>query len=138
MGSLIRCPSHETPVARRPQHPRVGLPFDTRSVHNEGFEMTTDTHIEGSLMWQVRSDQVERTQEEAFLYCRQLRLAGHQDWRLPSLAEFRSLRSRLEPPHGDFWTSTDEPKLSSRVAYIDDGTTMFRTNKYFVRAVRAL
>lgn len=100
--------------------------------------MADEVHAENGLMWQACADQAERTQEEAYSYCRQLNLAGYRDWRLPSLAEFRTLRATLKPPHGDFWTSTDEPKLSNRVAYIDDGTTMFRSNKYLVRAVRTL
>lgn len=98
--------------------------------------MADDVHVENRLMWQRRSDQVERTQDDALQYCQQLTLAGHSDWRLPSLHEFRALRTSLEPAHGDFWTSTSEPRISDRVAYIDDGTTMFRTNKYLVRAVR--
>lgn len=98
--------------------------------------MPSEVHLEDGLMWQYESDRVERSQPDAFEYCRQLTLAGHTDWRLPSLSEFRALRTRLEPAHGDFWTSTDEQRISNKVAYIDDGTTMFRTNKYFVRAVR--
>lgn len=100
--------------------------------------MTTEVHVEGGLMWQRQSDRVERTQDEAYAYCRQLELADRRDWRLPTLDEFRALQTSLDPANGDFWTSTSEPRISDRVAYIDDGTTMFRTNKYFVRAVRTL
>lgn len=100
--------------------------------------MADHVHVENGLMWQRLSDRVERTQTEAFQYCQQLTLAGYRDWRLPSLQDFRALGTALEPAQGDFWTSTSEPRISERVAYIDDGTTMFRTNKYLVRAVRGV
>jgi len=100
--------------------------------------MNDETLTKNGLMWQRRCDGVERTQAEAFACCRSLALAGHSDWRLPTLEEFRSLRENLETSYPDYWTATDEPLLNPKVAYINDGTTMFKTNKYYVRAVRTL
>lgn len=86
------------------------------------------------LMWQKAHDGVERTQAEAFAYCRSLTLAGFNDWRLPTLSDFSSLGKKLGAH--DYWTATDEPRLNANVAYINDGTTMYKTNKFYVRAVR--
>ncbi len=97
-----------------------------------------ETLTKKGLMWQRRCDGVKRTQAEAFAYCRSLTIAGYSYWRLPTLAEFSSLGKNLEESYYDYWTATDEPRLSPKVAYINDGTTMFRTNKYYVRAVRDL
>jgi hypothetical protein len=94
--------------------------------------------VENGLVWQAQCDGVERTQAEALDYCRGLSLAGYRDWRLPTLEEFKRLGRNLEESYPDYWTATDEPRLDASVAYISDGTTMFRTNKYYVRAVRDL
>lgn len=94
-----------------------------------------DVVVINGLMWQSECDGEERMQEEAFAYCRSLRLGGHSDWRLPTLAEFRSGGNSLA--RGDNWTASDEPLLrNNKVAYINDGTTMFKTNKYRVIGVR--
>jgi len=70
------------------------------------------------------------------------------DWRLPELNEFQTLKMAAEScideintlfsPHGNvYWTATDPPAgFPGSVAYAADGTTFYRTNKYFVRAVR--
>jgi hypothetical protein len=42
-------------------------------------------------MWQATDDGVERSQEEALIYCAELELAGFNDWRLPTLEEFELL-----------------------------------------------
>jgi hypothetical protein len=101
------------------------------------------------LMWQSEDDGVERDQAEAFLYCQALSYGGFSDWRLPTLDEFTRLLSSAKEggvvgsvntvynrtTDADYWTSTQGPQAN--VAYIADGTTMFKTNKYCVRAVRA-
>ena len=96
-----------------------------------------ETISAGNLMWQANCDGVKRTQQGAFEYCATLQLSGHSDWRLPTLAEFQTLGRNLEAQYSDYWTSSSESRLQSNVAYIDDGTTMFKTNEYFVRAVRS-
>jgi hypothetical protein len=100
-------------------------------------------------MWQAEDDGIERDQSEAFRYCHELRHSGFADWRLPTLEEFtRLLESAKESgiagnvntvynraTNADYWTSTQGPQ--SNVAFIAEGTTMFKTNKYCVRAVRS-
>ena len=116
----------------------------TAGLVDNGDGTLTD-HATG-LMWQKDDDGVERTQAEAFAHCSRLSLAGFNDWRLPTLQEFRGLAQAVQlsglsiVPYlsvstgSDYWTATPGPHSS--VAYIADGTTMFKGNKYCVRAVR--
>jgi Protein of unknown function (DUF1566) len=104
----------------------------------------TDTGT--GLMWQAEDDGVERNQEDAFIYCCELELAGYNDWRLPTLEEFETLASAARESaiqvnttfslatNRDYWTATQGPQADT--AFIADGTTMFRTNQYLARAVR--
>lgn len=101
-------------------------------------------------MWQTQDDGAERDHSEAFRYCRDLRCAGFSDWRLPTLDEFNCLLASAKQvgvvsnfntvynraTNADYWTSTHGPQAN--VAFIADGTTMFKTNKYCVRAVRSV
>jgi len=108
---------------------------------------TVTDHAAG-LIWQKDDDGVTRTQQEASAYCGSLSLGGFSDWRLPQLSEFQSLKKAVASsgmalkatysPNGDvYWTATDPPPgFPSNVAYAADGTTFYRTNKYYVRAVR--
>ena len=112
--------------------------------HGDG----TVTDPPNGLMWQKEDDGVKRTQEEAFGYCASLSLAGFMDWELPRLGHFIMLQDRVASsgsdlnttysPHGDvYWTASDPPPgFPSNVAYAADGTTFYRANRYFVRAVR--
>jgi hypothetical protein len=52
-------------------------------------ELSTMVVVQGHLMWQKECDGTQRTQKDALTYCRDLSLAGYNDWRLPSLQEFR-------------------------------------------------
>jgi hypothetical protein len=116
---------------------KVPVPFllGIRRMARMG-KYTHDVLIKNGLMWQKKCDGVERTQKEALAYCRSLSLAGYRDWHLPTLQEFELLGKNVEEPDREYWTATDEPRLSKDIAYINDGTTMFRTNQYYVLAVR--
>jgi len=101
-----------------------------------------------ALMWQKEDDGTGRTQREALLYCASVSLGGFNDWRLPELVEFQTLKraaaagdakaSTTHSPDGDvYWTATDPPLgFPDDVAYAADGTTFYRTSKFYVRAVR--
>ena len=99
--------------------------------------------------------EVDVTQHRAEDLCRELRLAGHADWRLPTRAELLTLvdRSRYNPAidttffpdtHNDwYWTSTACAWSSSLAWCVDfsDGQCGggSRGNGYsLVRAVRSL
>lgn len=43
------------------------------------------------LTWQQKDDGQARTREDGSLYCENLELAGHNDWRLPSCAELKTI-----------------------------------------------
>jgi formylglycine-generating enzyme required for sulfatase activity len=106
----------------------------------------TFTDASSGLMWQKDDDGETRTKEEAVAYCRGLKLAGFADWRLPTLQEFQALAraasgnelgvvAHFSLSASDvYWTATPGPQ--SNVSHVADGTTMFNTNKYPVRAVR--
>lgn len=51
----------------------------------------TVTDLVTGLMWQKTPDYTKRTQDEAESYAASLRLAGRNDWRLPSIKELFSL-----------------------------------------------
>lgn len=114
------------------------------ALTDNGNGSFTDTAT--GLLWQLEDDGVERNYQEARAYCKGLLLAGFSDWRLPTLSEFQALEKAAklatfkvntyynENTDSDYWTATIGPQ--SNVAHIGDGTTMFLTNKYCVRAVR--
>ena len=116
----------------------------TSAIIDNGDETFTDTST--GLMWQTNDDGNARTKDEAIAYCRGLRVAGFTDWRLPTLQEFQALTQSTKGNQlgiiahfslsvsDVYWTNTTGPQ--GNVSYIADGTTMFNTNKYPVRAVR--
>ena len=160
-GMTSRTPSLQTVLENLSGHhfgqerdrPRTGRKRRAEATPIAGLVDNADgtlTDHASELMWQKDDDGVKRMQEEALAYCESLSLGGFEDWRLPELDEFTSLKtaaaacrkkvSTVYSPQGDvYWTATDAPpSLPSDVAYTADGTTMFRTNKYYVRAVRFL
>jgi hypothetical protein len=108
----------------------------------------TISHLSAGLSWQADDDGTKRNWDDAEKYCSELSFAGFDDWRLPSLSEFQSLEKAAREAgitintvfsrknEGDYWSSTPGP--ASNVAYVALGETMFRTNRYYVRAVRSV
>jgi len=133
----------QKPQARVPSQGVAAAPSPRRlTIGDDG----TLTDSSAGLMWQGTDDGVERNQEDAFIYCSELTLAGFNDWRLPTLEEFEVLKAAsresgvtVNTDHnrgndGDYWTASQGPQAET--AFIADGTTMFRTNAYLARAVR--
>lgn len=116
-------------------------------------DIVTDTRT--GLIWQRGVPAGYMTWENALTYCGSLTLAGHSDWRLPSVRELRSLDdnsvgggslvAHVDPiafpntPPSAFWTlSVYAPDANSawlvnvtRCAGMD-----LKTSRYMVRCVR--
>jgi len=77
----------------------------------------TVTDAQTGLMWQKEDDGTVRTYADGLSYCRQLRLAGQSDWRLPTLQELLSIVVRGTSANVDksftnakrerYWTITE-------------------------------
>ncbi|VVB93937.1 Uncharacterised protein [uncultured archaeon] len=117
----------------------------------------TITDNKTGLMWQKKDDEKKRSYNEALHYCRELRLAGYSDWRLPTLEELLTIVVQGRPENVDeifanskaerYWTITefehyvDGKYLGDEIAYTVDFIDGFETTydkiyEYYVRAVR--
>jgi len=121
-------------------------------------DTVTDTRF--GLIWQRADDDTKHSYEEALAYCRNLKLAGYNDWRLPAKTElqkiatrpFEELKQFFPGVHAErYWAQATADQLRwaevpERIAYTLDfdpesgnyqkPITYFKTNSYFVRAVR--
>ena len=121
----------------------------------------TITQIASGLMWQQSDDGEEKTWEQALSYCEGLLLAGHDDWRLPSVKELSSIAGydSSQPSidslfncrdDQDYWwsSSTDDiPDYRGRAYIVTfncsyNGNAVSRTDKessltVYARCVRA-
>jgi hypothetical protein len=83
------------------------------------------------LMWQQADDGRTRNWEQALSYCANLKLAGHNDWRLPNVKELQSIvdYTRHDPAidtrvfrqtdhNGWFWSSTTLGEDIRDAAYV--------------------
>ena len=74
------------------------------------------TILDTNLLWQQSSSSDKAlTWQEAIEYCKSLTLAGHNDWRLPTIEELESLinnkyETTIDPifecKHGWYWSSS--------------------------------
>jgi len=78
--------------------PKKGENFYGQDAHYQGAQMTyrdngdgTVTDLNTGLMWQKTPDFAKRTMDEAESYAKLLILAGHNDWRLPTIKELFSI-----------------------------------------------
>ena len=117
---------------------------------NNGNGTVTDTAT--GLMWQQATAPGEYTWEEALSYCENLTLAGHADWRLPTVKELRSIVDyNVNNPaidthyfpgtfHFYYWSSTPCAFNASYAwgIYFYQGYDSYNnmTSPYHVRAVR--
>ena len=110
----------------------------------------TITDTETGLMWQQET-MGEMNWDNAILACSELDLAGHKDWRLPTIKELLSIVDfeRHNPAcdpvfnaQSDFyWSSStyQDGPTGAWLVYFGNGYTdaTGKTNGYYVRAVRA-
>jgi hypothetical protein len=118
---------------------------------NNGDGTVTDT--ERQLMWQKCDKGEEDTFERAQAYCRNLRLGGHDDWRLPNPDEvdtetvvelMMSRHSNLPYVRFDLYWSTDRTVLLPFNYRPAAGAEVLRAyparegDRAYVRAVRSM
>ena len=104
------------------------------------------------LLWQQEDDDTQRIWIQAGQYCQDLDLAGSADWRLPELAELRSI---VDPANFNpaiqtdffpgtkpkaYWSTTQYEAYADYSWYVHfgDGSEHFasRTSLYYGRCVR--
>ena len=115
----------------------------------------SDVMYHDGRVWQDNEDAIylKMTFDEAVAYCGSLRLAGHEDWELPTIKILQSIMSfsRSNPSIIDgfkfvrsdkYWSSTPfsmNADGSWSVQFIA-GRAMYdlKSNKYYVRCVRSV
>ena len=104
-----------------------------------------------NLYWQQSSSSKRYTWKDAHAYCEKLDLAGHKDWRLPTLEELKALIEKEHRPSicpvfeckSWYWSSSSYvsyPGGAWFVYFLDgyvDGVYVDKDHRYFVRAVRS-
>lgn len=112
----------------------------------------TVTDLTTGLIWQRLGSPEGMTWEDALKACGHLRLAGHEDWRLPNIKELRSINDdRKVRPSLDtsffpnvkadlYWSSTTQSNRPERAWFVDFVTGLVsyadKTERHFVLAVR--
>jgi hypothetical protein len=127
----------------------AGAP-NLESYTDNGDGTVTD-NVTG-LMWQQAVPATQYIWADAVAYCPTLTLAGHSDWRLPSVIELMSIvdygqsNPSINPtyfpstPVGSFWSSSPfdgEPANAWLVGFSDGSTNYIDVScAYIVRCVR--
>ena len=97
------------------------------------------------LMWLKRPDGTERNWEKSKSYCRNLKLAGYSDWKLPSkdvLEDMLGKKNLFDPYNREswYWSSTSNVDSSSSAwfanFYSDSVFYGSKSGSYYVRCVR--
>jgi len=128
------------------------MPEEAQRIIDNGDGTVTDT--KAGLMWQ-KGDAGPMRWEKAVEACKALTLAGHSDWRAPTLKElvalFKALSDdehvvdrRLGPfeyTSDRYWSETTvEPYFAAYLVNFNGGSQPWepRNHEYYVRAVRTL
>ena len=94
------------------------------------------------LMWLKRPDGTERNWEKSKSYCRNLKLAGYSDWKLPSkdvLEDMLGKKNLFDPYNREswYWSSTSNVDSSWFANFYSDSVFYgSKSGSYYVRCVR--
>lgn len=122
-----------------------------RKFKDNGNGTVTDNDTK--LMWQ-QGEGGKMAWDSAIAYCKNLSLAGYNDWRLPNIEELKSIIDVEKKPAifinktyfpnanaSRYWSSTTSARSSSDawVVHFDFGNDNFyyKSYSYYVRCVRA-
>jgi len=109
----------------------------------------TITAVDAAVMWQKADDGVERTWEDAVSYCDDLKLAGHDDWTLPTIQMLERLIDNSFSPTVDpvfsvrlsyYWSATEALDSVNSAKYINffygNTYSFLKDNTYYVICAR--
>ena len=99
------------------------------------------------LMWQKKTDGVQRNWENAKKYCRNLNHGGFSDWKLPNGKELRQVQRKklIFDPYkisgkwdSSYWTANSSSSVSAYLVNFDSGNSIpyAKKNELNVRCVR--
>lgn len=107
------------------------------------FHVKKDVVVDrfSKLMWQRDDDGIKKTWKEAEKYCKELRLNGYKDWRLPSIDELVSIvdKKKFSPAidtkvfkckNSYYWSSTEAVEKGVKVT---DARGVLFKNGYNIR-----
>ena len=127
--------------------PKAGQPFYGQDAQYQGPAMAYKDNRDGTiadlntgLTWQKTPDFVQRSWEKADAYAKSLELAGHNDWRLPTIKELFSLvdfrgNMRTKTPYLDtryFAFEYPDPSTGAR----DMDAQYWSSNRYLGTTMR--
>lgn len=133
------------PVSTQAQDPGQPRAANDAAAENAGAVIIND------LMWAPDSNGEDLVWQAANSYCSALELAGHQDWRLPTLAEIETLHDPDNAANGHIvsplrlngcclWSSTSLAELSAEELRLPGGQSNPASRYYwgllFAGAVR--
>ena len=119
-------PEANTTAPEQTNYPEADVTATPAPVSTKGHK----TVQEGNLMWQDDNDAatVRKDWQGALDYCQNLNLAGHSDWRLPSIEELRTIVDKNNYPtiksefkntaSNFYWSSTPGADGSGYAWYI--------------------
>ncbi len=147
-GDEIDCPSSGEAFYGQDANYDGSQPRFEVYVDNANGNLTTDLNT--GLMWQYEDDGTQRTWVDAETYCDDLDLDGHQDWRLPTVAELSYIVnagdtspacfSSFSCRSSAYWTSTTDAGGAGYAWYVSffTGYVGFydKSGTTYVRCVR--
>jgi hypothetical protein len=130
-----------------PNLKRMAKVYDWKGTEPQLAKAPTGTVTDSStgLMWQKKTDGVQRNWDDAKKYCRNLNHGGFSDWKLPNGKELRQVQRKklIFDPYkisakwdSSYWSS----QTASYLNVVNFGTgrsiSYAKRSKFYVRCVR--